>query len=159
MKREAVTADDRYHLVHEGVGRDYHRLGSQMCRLPRFLTCQVGDFFSSDALELKPNPRRSGCRGVVIVDMRGRDGAKTRCIVVVSEPFWVSAPFWSAPFWCQSPFWSEPFWCQRPFWSARFWCQSPSGISGLLVTIMCFGPGILRYKRTLAMFDRHLIMT
>jgi hypothetical protein len=84
--------DDRCHLVHEGVGRDYHRLGSQVRRLPRFLTCQVGDFFSSDALELKPNPRRSGCRGVVIVDVRGRDQAKTRCIVVVSEPFWCQSP-------------------------------------------------------------------
>jgi hypothetical protein len=41
MEREAVTADGRYHLVHEGVGRDYHKLGPQVRRLPRFLTCRV----------------------------------------------------------------------------------------------------------------------
>jgi hypothetical protein len=34
-------------------------------------------------------------------------------------------------------------------------CQSPSVIGGLLVTIMCFGPGILRYSPTknLSMMD------
>jgi len=44
---------------------------------------------------------------------------------------------------------------RRPWISVR----ALLGVSALLVTIICFGPGILRYKRTLAMFDRHLIMT